>query len=342
MVNPALGADRRAGQLGARSEHDLPTVVCGVDDSVHARAAARVADELATRLGARVVLVHVMSASLPMRGTASAPPAFAPVPELEQAAHAAARSLLGEVAEQIGRPATLTRVAVGPVALRLEQAAEEEGADLLVVGTRGTGDVHAAFVGTVSGAVLRSARYPVVVVPPAVVQAPERALRGERIVCGVRDDRDAPAVELAATLAELLGLGLTLAHVLPPGLAGTAVPGPVVLHPQGPAMTPGRLALRQLHQLLDGALADHPALRDRCEVRLRRGRPAQQLDVLCQEEQAALLVLGPQRRGALRVALLGSVARDLARHGTRPIVSCPQARSGSRAAAPVQRARGAA
>jgi hypothetical protein len=27
------------------------------------------------------------------------------------------------------------------------------------------------------------------------------------------------------------------------------------------------------------------------------------------------------------VALLGSVARDLARHGSRPIVGCPRARS---------------
>jgi nucleotide-binding universal stress UspA family protein len=264
------------------------------------------------------------------------------VPELEQAARAAARSLLGEVAEQIGRPATPTRVEVGPVALRLEQAAEEEDAGLLVVGTRGMGEVHAAFVGTVSGAVLRSARRPVLVVPPAVVQAPVRGLRGERVVCAVRDNGDAPAVELAATLAEGLGLELTLARVLPPGPAGTAVPGPVVLHPDGPAMTPGRLAVRQLQQLMDGALADHAALRDRCQVRLRRGQPAQQLDLLCAEEQAALLVLGPQRRGELRVALLGSVVRDLARHGTRPLVSCPQARSGSLAAAPVQRAHGAA
>jgi nucleotide-binding universal stress UspA family protein len=174
------------------------------------------------------------------------------------------------------------------------------------------------------------------------VWAPDRALRGERIVCAVRDDRDAPAVKLAATLAELLGLGLTLAQVLPPGLAGTAVPGPVVLQPQGPAMTPERLALRQLLQLLDAALADHPALRDRCEVRLRRGQPAPQLDALCDEEQAALIVLGPQRRGALRIALLGSVARDLARHGTRPIVGCPQPPSRSRGAAPLQRARGVA
>jgi nucleotide-binding universal stress UspA family protein len=185
MVNPALGADRRAGQRGARSEHDLPTVVCGVDDSAHARAAARVADELATRLGARLVLVHVVSASLPVAGTASASPAFAPVPEFERAAHAAARSLLGEVAEQIARPDTPTRVEVGPVALRLEQAAEEEGDDLLVVGTRGTGDVHAAFVGTVSGAMLRSARCPVLVVPPRrCVGAGQGAARGADRVCG--------------------------------------------------------------------------------------------------------------------------------------------------------------
>ena len=190
--------------------------------------------------------------------------------------------------------------------------------------------MHAAFVGTVSGAVLRSAGCPVLVVPPAVTQAPERALRGEWVVCAVRDDRDAPAVELAATLAELLGLGLMLAQVLPPGLAGTAVPGPVVLHPQGPAMTPERLALRQLEQLVDGALADHPALRDGCELRLRRGHPAPQLDALCEEEQAALIVLGPQRRGALRVALLGSVARDLARHGTAPDRRLPDRRAPGR------------
>ncbi len=161
-------------------------------------------------------------------------------------------------------------------------------------------------------------------------------------MCAVRDDRDAAAVKLAASLAEALCLDLTLAQVLPPGMAGTAVPGPVVLHPDGPAMTPERLALRQLQQLLDGALVDHPALQQRCRLRLRRGQPAEQLDALGAEERAALIVLGPQRRGPLRVALLGSVARDLARHGTRPIVACPQAPARFRLTAPVQRERGAA
>ncbi len=165
------------------SERDLTTVVCGIDDSGHARAAARVADELATRLGARLVLVHVTNTPLPVAGSGFAAPAFTPVPELEQAARATARSLLGEVAEQIGRPATLTRIETGPVALRLEQAAEEERAALLVVSTRGTGDVHAAFLGSVSGALLRSARCPVLVVPPAVANAPERGLmrRADRV-----------------------------------------------------------------------------------------------------------------------------------------------------------------
>ena len=157
------------------SERGLSTVLCGVDGSAHALAAARVADELATWLGARLVLMHVVNPPLPVGGPALAP-AFTPVAEVEQAARAAARSLLGEVAERIGRPATPTRVEVGPIAVRLEQAAEEEGAELLVVGTRGTGDVHAAFLGSVSGAVLRSARCPVVVVPPAVSEC--RSERG--------------------------------------------------------------------------------------------------------------------------------------------------------------------
>ena len=338
MVNLALGADRLAWALKSpMMERDLPTVLCGVDDSDHALAAARVADELATWFGARLVLVHVVNPPLPVSGPALAP-AFAPVAEVEEAAGAAARSLLGEVAERIGRPVTAMRIEVGPIALRLEQAADEESAELLVVGTRGTGDVHAAFLGSVSGAVLRSARCPVVVVPPATGRASEPGLQGERIVCAVRDGRDGAAVELAARLAVVLGLELTLAHVLPASLPGTTVPGPVVLHPGGPAMTPERLALRQLQELIDGVLAGQESLPDRCHVRLRRGRPAPQLDALCEEDRAALIVLGPQRRGPFRVALLGSVARDLARHGTRPIVKCP----GGRAAAPDERERGAA
>ena len=335
MVNPALSADRLEGRRSLMS--DRPTILCGVDDSGHAFAAARVADELATWLGARLVLVHVVSPQLLVGGHAVGP-AFTPVAEVERAARAAARACLAEVAERIGRPSTPTRVEVGPIPLRLEQAAVEEGAELVVVGTRGAGDVHAAFLGSVSGAVLRSAPCPTVVVPPAVGEALEPGLEGERIVCAVRDGRDGAAVEPAATLAVALGVELTLAHVLPPGVAGATEPGPVVLHAEGPAMTPERRALRQLHELRDGVLADHAALRDRCQARLRRGRPAQQLDALCEEERAALIVLGPQRRGPLRVALLGSIARDLARHGTRPIVNCPH----TRCAAPVQPERGAA
>lgn len=329
MVNAALSDDRLAGRGSAMS--DRPAILCGVDDSGHAFAAARVADELATWLGAQLVLVHVVNPQ-PLVGGHAVGPAFTPVAEVERAARAAARSCLAEVAERIGRPATPTRVEVGPIVLRLEQAAVEEGAALVVVGTRGAGDVHAAFLGSVSGAVLRSAPCPTVVVPPAVGEASEPGLDGERIVCAVRDGRDGAAVERAATLAVALGVELTLAHVLPPGVAGATEPGPVVLPAEGPATTPERLVLRQLHALRDGVLARHAALNDRCRVRLRRGRPAQQLDALCEEERAALIVLGPQRRGPMRIALLGSIARDLARHGTRPVVNCPQ----TRAAAPIR------
>ena len=42
-----------------------PTIVCGVDGSVHARAAARLASALAARLRRRLVLVHAVTVAVP-------------------------------------------------------------------------------------------------------------------------------------------------------------------------------------------------------------------------------------------------------------------------------------
>jgi nucleotide-binding universal stress UspA family protein len=60
----------------------------------------------------------------------------------------------------------------GPIGEKIVEQAEELGADLLVVGTRGRGMLADLLLGSVSGWVVRHAPCPVVVVPP------ERAPRG--------------------------------------------------------------------------------------------------------------------------------------------------------------------
>ena len=58
---------------------------------------------------------------------------------------------------------------------RLADLADEEDAELIVVGSRGRGAFTAAFLGSVSNSLIGVARCPVVVVPPGVSEAIESA-----------------------------------------------------------------------------------------------------------------------------------------------------------------------
>lgn len=106
------------------------TILCGVTDSDEGGAAAQLARALATRLGLRLVLVHVVDGVPP--GT-------------EESLTARQRMSGGErtletVSRELGtREETERRVVLGERAERLAQIGAEEGADLIVVGSRARG-----------------------------------------------------------------------------------------------------------------------------------------------------------------------------------------------------------
>jgi nucleotide-binding universal stress UspA family protein len=88
------------------------TVLCGVDDTAEAQAATAMAAALATRLGLRLVLAHVVA-----DGAAG----FAPA----------------QLVDGLPRPDDVElRVEAGDRAELLGQIAAEEGADLIVLGSR--------------------------------------------------------------------------------------------------------------------------------------------------------------------------------------------------------------
>jgi nucleotide-binding universal stress UspA family protein len=64
-----------------------------------------------------------------------------------------------------------THLRMGQVALEIVALAEELGADLIVMGSRGLGGVRRALMGSVSDSVLRHAHCPVLVVRPEKGQA---------------------------------------------------------------------------------------------------------------------------------------------------------------------------
>ena len=131
------------------------TVVCGVTETADGRSAAELAGALGTRLGLRLVLVHVVDG----------------VPAGTHESLSARQRLAG--AEK-----TLSQVAneIGTVAEHDPQVAAEEGADLIVIGSRPAGFGNRRLRSTLARELEAATPIPVVVAPPATRKRTEQRL----------------------------------------------------------------------------------------------------------------------------------------------------------------------
>lgn len=151
-------------------------ILCGVDGSAHARRAASAALAMAERLDASLTLVHVAPtrtlisvASLPADADPSAYERSTEVAETQ--ADVAFDSLSPEVSHAVvGR-----EVRLGEPATVLAELAEERGAELIVVGSRGRGAWRSAAMGSVSAELVRLASCPVMIVPENAQSKPHTA-----------------------------------------------------------------------------------------------------------------------------------------------------------------------
>lgn len=135
------------------------SILCGVDGSTYAREALGVAARLSAQLEARLVAAHVVQ--VPVQSTRLGSTAVPIGGELE-----AGRDLLGRILEEERLSHVERRVEYGFPADRLADLADDEAAELIVVGSRGRGTIKAALLGSVSTDVIGVARCPVLVVPP--------------------------------------------------------------------------------------------------------------------------------------------------------------------------------
>ena len=142
-------------------------IVCGVDGSADSQAALGVAVDLAARLRLRLIMANVVEPSpTPYAGASlggAMPQSRLPTMDREEEV---AKGLLTEISEAMALERADQRVVIGYAAERLADLADEEGAELIVVGSRGRGAFKAAFLGSVSTSLIGVARCPVLVVPP--------------------------------------------------------------------------------------------------------------------------------------------------------------------------------
>ena len=144
------------------------SVVCCVDPSAEAHDAVRVARGLAAALGLELVLLNVEP--LPIQPGVSAAPLGQE--RLVESEREDADALLEGIVRETGLDpgAVRRRVEFGGAAERILAVCADEGAELVVLGSRGRRGLRATLLGSVSREVAGKAHCIVVLVPPGAAE----------------------------------------------------------------------------------------------------------------------------------------------------------------------------
>jgi nucleotide-binding universal stress UspA family protein len=212
--------------------------------------------------------------------------------------------------EGLGGTVAQARLSEGGAAEEIVALAEEIGAGLIAVGSRGRGRIRRLLMGSVSDAVVRHAHCPVIVARWKAVVFPAKMLLATD---GSEEAR--LAAQTSADLAQRTGSQLHLVHV-----------GSVVTHGAGSGVQVGPLPGvhqdeldRQAERLLEAEVERMKSSEiEVAEAHLRRGRADEEVIVLAEETGADLIAVGSKGLGGVRRALMGSVSNSVVRH-----VHCP-------------------
>lgn len=280
------------------------SIVCAVDDSPHARAAARLTADLAQRLGLAPIAVHayLIAARRAARARYPVLPVQDHLAEEQRSATQRATQILSS-ADVRDIP---VHAELGAVAQVVTAVAEEEDAALIALRTRGPGALRSLLRGSVAATLFRISQVPVLVVPSAALAAAPR--RGP-VVAAVGNPSDAGWIRVAEMLARAYEVPLLLAHVLVDGVEAAGGPR------QAGVLAAHRAFDPALGVLTDAAVA--------VKSRVCSGAPGDALLALAKEVDAHLIVSGTRGRGALHAGLSGSTARQLACHARTPVAVCP-------------------
>mgnify|MGYP003707171757 CR=1 FL=1 len=278
------------------------TIVVGLDGSPSAERALEWAVDQALRESRQLTLAHGVDPS----GSVWVDPAGIDHRAVLEALHDDAKAVLGHAREQIAHraPDLVVHEVVQLSDARVTLLELSERAAMVVVGSRGRGPIKSLLLGSVSLAVSREARCPVVVVRPGH----PGVVRNGVLVGADGTDRSVPTLVFAYRQASLHQLPLTIMHCFWDARPGTE---------EEPVASDARLVLAES---LAGLGEKFPDVQARTE--LVRGMADERL--VRASQRMDLVVVGAHHGGTLTTLLYGSIANAVLEHATCPVAIVPE------------------
>lgn len=306
------------------------SILCPVDFSPQSRAALRCAVSLGRRFGAGVTVLFVNDPIL----LAAA-----------NAAYGGRRRFLdrteGELAKFVkqatGRGVESKDIALlvsaGDPAEEILRRAKRARSDLVVMGSHGLSRLQKAFFGSTTEQVLRSARVPVLAIPPTAGSRGDTGFdRITRVIAPIdlAGEWQSDAVR-AARIARALEAPLVLVHVLVPAQF------PAWLRP-GPANEKRRIAKARaaLERVGTRLFPDVPSL----STTVVAGDPAHEIARLARR-RGSMIVMALRGTAGVWGLRRGAVAYHVLAHTATPVLALPRRRLGGRFSVRATKALGA-
>lgn len=281
-------------------------IIWTTDFSENAEASLPYAEEIASRFDADLVLVHVLL-DIPLFYASFIGDSSAYLSAMEKARGEASAELenLARGLRNRGVAARVTLLEGSPYK-EVTQFAETEGADLIVIGSRGLSGLERVIIGSTAEKIVRNAPCPVL----TVHKHPELPLKIKNILLLTDlSDLSKVAFRPALELAGNLGARLTLLHIMEPGV---------------PLAREDEKALADaLVGVMEGLLKNtgEEFRKEMEKVVLKAGGAAEGVARFCEENPVDLIVMATHGRTGLRKTLLGSVAEKILRNVEIPVLT---------------------
>jgi nucleotide-binding universal stress UspA family protein len=289
----------------------MPAVVCATDLSEGSNKAIPLAAWIAKRLGAKLVVAHVIDlpAVTPYGETMVDPQ------ELRARVELSTKAQVQDLLATVEGVDWELNISIGYPAKEIQQIVHEVEAGLLVAATHSRSGLERLLLGSVSRKLMFTLQVPFLIIPGSLPVERQALHRTESIMiaCDFSDDSSA-AIQMGLAFARSFKAKLTLATVIEQGQLDQIL----TIDPQKDRAIANRLVDELTRKLQDQIPED---LKLASETVVLAGHPHEELNKYAILNHVDLIVMGVHGRGFIENLMVGSTTDRLVRLGQFPVLA---------------------